>query len=1407
MNVCKHCRHQNPEASRFCNQCGEDLPPRTHKICPNCQQRNPIDLLYCDHCGSKLVQTGPLVNQTDEEPEEAPPVESKRAFSLPARPIGHTEQLDLDEITPENLPDWLTGDDDLVAEPSAQHPISEQSEDLTTASSTEPDTEPEDEALHDFAKWLSEEEQSPETSSISPSDKEMPDWVYNDTPRGSGMLSPDNTTKKGGTGPLPPIESETDLATNQALPDWLTDMAPPGSTPLASQEADETIMDALGNTSADVPDWLSDVLPPTGKIVGSGALTNDSTVEDLIGDLPSIDATPDWLTDMAQSTTSPQTDPDPLPTSEDESPDWLADLLPPPTLVEQPASTDEVMDSLIQDMSPPQEMPEWLEDVPTAPDEPADLPADPDWLADLLPPSLSTGQLVPSSSSAGSPRKPAPDLPDWLEDLIGGDEANEELSLPVDLDESEVIAGIPTDTPPTPDLTDELELDLPTPTSAELPDWLTDMAPPVDKVEPLAELELDLGKPVEDVPDWLGDLETITEESIPSPDLPSPSSLELPESPIDLPSPVDEVDFVEEPTIDLGEPIAEAPDWLDELGTISGDAGIHPSEESDDPFTLPEPTAEPPDWLDEIAVAPTSDETPIPEPEPAKSLPEPILEEPIPDLEQPPWDEEDVPDWLAQAPPEITDLVEEEETPDWLDALVDTGQLHVTPDHSTEVPSLMPAVQEQPPDPEPDLPAPELEPTLDDPEPIVAETSPPPDEEISPPAYAPSTDEDTDWLSELEEMAPQGTGILSLAEESSPDEHLLGDLAFDEAMPDWLSDMVPPESQIVPEDEVAEVVEELPAVEPITPISTEPDLDFPDFDELSSLNEPEVPVEEMGDWLAEMSATGLLDADKVKEDKNVDEWLEEIGIPDSKHFSEEPAPPVEPKPIKAESIGDYLEGDVPAETPDWLQELMSGTGLGSETDESVIMPATDTPTEIPSELASAELPDWLQDNIQISAEQHTQTPDTGSLPEIEHLTEMEIDTGDLPDWLAEVSTGELRESSVPATSEWDLTEEDETNTQDSHLLDNDEFSNLEKAETVTPVSESDIPEWVQELKPTTPSLAGQVDLRDEPIQEIGPLIGMRGVIDIEPTVATPPEKNIKHPEIVISESHQQQAAALKQLTQEPTTASPTPTKKSRSLPSLGKLLFLLLLLALALLAWFLPNILDSLGYAGIIGTAPELNDAYTTIVNAGNQPVLVAFDYLPESTNELNPLAETVLGHLQTQNSPTMMISQSAFGTDLSQKIVTGKGIAARNIGFLPGEQEGLQLLANCLSTATDCQTSTNDRLNALKESDPVALLVVLTDDKTTLTNWVEQLNSTNIPIVAGVTEALEPVTQPYYTNAQLSGVVGGSNGVIAYQGKLNNTNSANQIRLIQLTLLVVIVLLLIVSLVRIIAGKRQATN
>jgi hypothetical protein len=580
-------------------------------------------------------------------------------------------------------------------------------------------------------------------------------------------------------------------------PDITISEGPIVAEPLESEEASE-VASLLERMAAE-----TEVEPPTDQLAtsvdwGEPARPEAEGIED---------QTPDWLDEISESTPTP-----PIPPADEETPEWLRALAesrpeaePPPERPEHPPDAEEVPDWL-EDLAgaTPDQGPE---DALPGPEDVQDLDA-PDWMKEL-------GVTTPAEET---PPPPEGEAPDWLRDLeVAGTAApqGEEETLPT-LQETAAPPEVPE--------TEEAE--------GELPDWLARLAvasaigaekarddvepsPPEVPPPPEATAEAPV-EPEEDIPDWLGELETAEEVTAVEPSPPEISPTPPPEIAAEAPA----------------EPEEDVPDWLRELEAAEG----VPAES-----TIPEAPAEAdsdvPDWLASMR-------------QEAPSLLEMMAEEETSPAEYPEGEAVEEPEWLAAlrltSPPEVLELDEEaveaeEDLPDWLAALRASQEAAETP----------PPVPELPPEPV-EAEEPEI---LEEYHPPIEAEAAFPEGEGAPPTPAPAEEEAgaLDWLAEIEAAAafttpPEGEAPVEADEPPVAEE-----------VPDWLRQMPPADltKEEVPEIEeetvetrrrpewlVAETVPDLGEEEGEAP----PPKEAPEIEEAAPAAEEIIPAE-IPDWL------------------------------------------------------------------------------------------------------------------------------------------------------------------------------------------------------------------------------------------------------------------------------------------------------------------------------------------------------------------------------------------------------------------------------------------------------------------------------------------------------------------------------------------------------------------------------
>jgi tetratricopeptide (TPR) repeat protein len=607
------------------------------------------------------------------------------------------------------------------------------------------------------SKPMSDEERADE-------EFELPDWL-----QGVG----DDLLGESDDQPAASSPPELDAEEGEEKPDWLSDLvarvedpdaseesvpAEPGDVPDWLQQLRPEVPEELPSGS-DAPDWLEstvadqppdDLFPSEPELPEMEPVAPEFTVEPLPGeaedeqvladegvDLPAVGETPpvapvaevggagvpDWLEEIRQGETSPETDAEPAVeevepsllepvtdvVEESEVPDWLRDIttaeaLPsdeaePVTEPEPPQPTPEVeveeagLPDWIRDFEEPAAEVEGAEPEPVGPEFLGEPTATADegramWEQILAEEGVDLGSVeeAPPPEAAGLTPE------EWLRSTADLDEvrpAAEELEEPVEVVQEAEIEEVV-----------EVEVD-----EAGLPDWLREPAAEEGEfVEPEA-------VPTAETPEWLTELES--EDMLPAEiDFEEPVELETGEMPEWLGEvlaeepPLAEEWVVEPVEAEAGE--EQIPDWLREFREQEGEVELEPAgevEELEVPAEVGEEAqygepSELPDWLQALR---EGVEMPPPPEEPAVAEIETSVE-----AEAAPLEEE-------VGPPPVDELLVTEEGLPELEVAEEEGLLavEVTPPPE-EVIELPPAEPELEPveEPVPELaveePVPEL---------------------------------------------------------------------------------------------------------------------------------------------------------------------------------------------------------------------------------------------------------------------------------------------------------------------------------------------------------------------------------------------------------------------------------------------------------------------------------------------------------------------------------------------------------------------------------------------------------------------------------------------------------------------------------------------------------------------------
>lgn len=497
--------------------------------------------------------------------------------------------------------------------------------------------------------------------------------------------------------------------------------------------------------------------------------------------------------------------------------------------------------------------------------------------------------------------------------------------------------------------------------------------------------------------------------------------------------------------------------------------------------------------------------------------------------------------------------------------------------------------------------------------------------------------------------------------------------------------------------------------------------------------------------------------------------------------------------------------DPAAETPDWLKDLAETEESSSDEPEdsvegelpiwpgSLATEAADqrqpADTDIQADLSSAEAPvegdqvadddfDWLDEPGAKDEE-----PGLGDLLAAGGLAaglagsspfsgeeaggEDELLPAELPDWFDELQAGR---PTLPA----------------SKPLDGSEIEDSEQP--IEPGLEpAELPSWLEAIRPVGaepgPGIVSGLD-EDVSVEGAGPLAGLSGVLPAEPEILRVSKPATYSVKLQITEQQQEHAALLAKLVEAEGLAQPLPTKAVLSAQHILRLVIGLLLIAAVLIPLLLGFPQASLP------DAPAGLSEFSQIVNQlnGGDPVLLAFDYIPAASGEMDAVIAPVIEHMMIEGAYLTLISTNPTGPLQGERLLerirqrSGRsfepGTQYTNLGFIPGGQAGLVSFAlrpretSPISIQEISEQNTSSAWDELPLSNvntlgDFALVMVVTENPDVARIWIEQVGPVlaDTPLLLAVSAQAEPMVRPYYQAgaAQVQGTVAGISGGVYY--------------------------------------------
>jgi hypothetical protein len=442
----------------------------------------------------------------------------------------------------------------------------------------------------------------------------------------------------------------------------------------------------------------------------------------------------------------------------------------------------------------------------------------------------------------------------------------------------------------------------------------------------------------------------------------------------------------------------------------------------------------------------------------------------------------------------------------------------------------------------------------------------------------------------------------------------------------------------------------------------------------------------------------------------------------------------------------------------WLNSLESSLQPGSKQE----------PPPISSQ--SEALPDWLAevqsgDKLPTNQSSQTSSPIFSENPSSLPIADQSrpFSDNDLPEWLSRTNLGES------------LAEEGK-----------ESQSSNGKEEELT-LAPAELPSWVQAMRPietATPGSPASLEA-DEHVEKAGLLAGLRGAISaesLEPEIRKPPAYTVN---LLVSEKQRLNATLFENILSSEHNAQALPQK--RLFPS-RRLLRATIAILLVLVIWV--PMLSKSPWMKSPGYLPEEISKVTDAINnlPADATVLVAVDYEPALSGEIEAVAAGVVSQLMSKSANLVLISTNPMGPVLAEKLLSelqggqpGYSISTKtlNLGYLAGGPSGLYNFAIEPQITTPMTVDhkiawDQPILKNIKSISDFSDVFVITESADTIRTWVEQvkpaIGQTGLFMITSAQTS--PVLEPYYNANQIQGFISGLTGGRTFEESFQLTGS-----------------------------------
>lgn len=519
------------------------------------------------------------------------------------------------------------------------------------------------------------------------------------------------------------------------------------------------------------------------------------------------------------------------------------------------------------------------------------------------------------------------------------------------------------------------------------------------------------------------------------------------------------------------------------------------------------------------------------------------------------------------------------------------------------------------------------------------------------------------------------------------------------------------------------------------------------------VDEPATEKDEVSDWLAGKSAApqekppvspfagGTFPS--LPSAGEATDWLEKVG-------SESAAPASQPAAESGDSIGD------------WLSSLPRGEALpapaeSSETSfgEDIALPdwmksAAESPAAPKEKQAETSAPDWMQEPpADESARLAEPAPEVPRAPAFvpsaepaESSQENELFSIEMPDWLSNIAPSDQK--SAPS-------------------------------ETQEAIGPANLPSWVQAMRPVESILPGEsftVPSAEGPLEENGPLAGLRGVLPMAGGLIQPGKPKAQGIRLQSSETQQSSASLLEQMLAAETQAKPL--RGGGRLVSQRVLRWVISAMLILLVTFTLLGGSQSVPLPAVL---PEESNLMLPVIDLlpEGAPVLMIFDYEPALAGEMEaaaaPFVDRVLG---LRRPRVTILSTSPTGAALAERFMAATqarhnyrgGEDYVNLGYLPGGTAGILSFAENPRAAMPLPGWDSAAAQGVSRFSDYKAVILLTDQAETARAWVEQTGAARagLPLLVVSSAQAAPMIQPYLLSGQVNGLVSGLHDGAAFE-------------------------------------------